>query len=106
LSTITETSGSSIYWVSDFLMSSASWAGVLPTAGMSVISGVVMRPSGRTCTFAPSSGLRHTKTVSSSSAPMMYFSLTSSSVLTKEAAGSVLPVVEAVVQPARAARRR
>ena len=32
-------------------MSSASIAGVLPTAGMSVISGVVMRPSGRTWTL-------------------------------------------------------
>jgi hypothetical protein len=32
-------------------MSSASIEGVLPTAGMSVISGVVIRPSGRTWTF-------------------------------------------------------
>ena len=42
-------------------MSSASIAGVLPTAGMSLISGVVMRPSGRTCTSDDSSGLRQTK---------------------------------------------
>ena len=33
-------------------MSCASIVGVLPTAGMSVISGVVMRPSGLTCTRA------------------------------------------------------
>jgi hypothetical protein len=31
---------------------------------MSVISGVVIMPSGRTWTLAPSSGLRHTKMVS------------------------------------------
>ena len=55
-------------------MSSASWAGVLPAAGMSVISGVVMRPSGRTWTLAPSSALRQTKTVSSSSGADEYFS--------------------------------
>ena len=48
---------------------------VLPAAGMSVINGVVMRPSGRTCTFAPSSGLRQTKMVIWSSGPMIYSSL-------------------------------
>ena len=45
-------------------MSSLSIAGVLPTAGMSLISGVVIRPSGRTWTFDDSSGLRQTKMLS------------------------------------------
>jgi hypothetical protein len=38
-------------------MSSASIEGVLPTAGMSVISGVVIRPSGRTCTLRAQFGI-------------------------------------------------
>ena len=67
---------------SAIFMSSASIAGVLPTAGMSLISGVVMRPSGRTCTFADSSGLRHTKMLSWSSGPMTYSSLGCSCVAT------------------------
>lgn len=69
-STITETIGSWIYWLSTTRMSSASWAGVLPTATMSVISGVVMRPSGRTPMRVDSSGLRQTKMLSSSDGPI------------------------------------
>jgi hypothetical protein len=78
-------------------MSSASIDGVLPTAGMSVISGVVMRPSGRTCTFDPSSGLRHTKIVSSSSGPMTYSSPGPSCIDTNCAGGNCGPL--AVEQP-------
>src|SRR5258706_13445496 len=82
-------------------MSSESIEGVLPTAGMSVISGVVMCPSGRTCTLAPNSGLRQTKTVSSSSGPMTYSSPGPSCIATKEAGGSCGPCDESA-QPDKA----
>src|SRR5690554_1145937 len=88
LLTITDTSGLLIYCDNCFVRSSASIAGVLPTAGISVISGVVIRPSGRTWTFAPNSGLRQTNIVSSSSGPITYSSLGPCCFETKEAGGS------------------
>ena len=85
---MTLTIGSLMYSPSASFMSAASIAGVLPTAGMSLISGVVMRPSGRTWTFADNSGLRHTKILSVSSGPMTYSSLGACLLATKAAGGS------------------
>jgi hypothetical protein len=82
----------------------ASIVGVLPTAGMSETSGVVMRPSGRTWTFAPSSSLRQTWIVSSSSGPITYSSPGPSCIATKLAGASCGPPPPA--QPESAAGDR
>ena len=102
LVTITLTMGSVIYWLSASLMSCWSIVGVLPTAGISVISGVVIRPSGRTWTLPPSSGFRHTKIWSSSSGPMIYSSPGPSWFATKLALGSCGAVVPAPMHPVSA----
>ncbi len=88
LTTITLTIGSLIYSPSAYFRSSASIAGVLPTAGMSLISGIVMRPSGRTCTSTERSVLRHTKILSWSIGPITYSSPGPSRVATNEAGAS------------------
>ena len=106
-STMTDTIGSLIYWPSAIFMSSASMRGVLPTAGMSLMSGVVIRPSGRTWTFDESSGLRHTKMFSWSSGPITYSSPGCSWFATKGAGGKAdepaetQPLRLSVTTPAR-----
>ena len=53
-------------------MSRASAVGVLPCAGRSSTSGVVILPSGRTGTAIDSSGLRQTMMLTVSSGPITY----------------------------------
>ncbi len=68
--TITVTTGSRMYLTSAFSMSRSSSVGVLPSASRSSISGVVIRPSGRTGTLSDNSGLRQTMTLTTSDGPM------------------------------------
>ena len=52
-------------------MSCASRVGLLPAAGRLSMSGIAMRPSGRTVTVIDSSGLRQTTMVSVSNGPIL-----------------------------------
>src|SRR5690349_21687825 len=59
-------------------MSRASWVDVLPAAGRSSTSGVVILPSGRTGTDIDTSGLRHTMILIASPGPIRYSGFTAS----------------------------
>src|SRR4051794_12014234 len=102
---ITVTFGSVIYLASRFSTSRASSAGVFPVAMTSWTSGIERRPSGRTGTVTDSSGLRQTKTLSTSPGPIWYSAV--SCVDVTGAGGNVWPKTHPVkTQPSASAPTR